>query len=85
MLVIAVVLELFRHRWAAPLGLAATTLLWLHFGPGLLARVAGNAFYTPAGAGYGILIAWQQFAYQIGASVSAAALTYIRYFRRGAS
>ena len=85
MLLLTVVLELFRHQWAVPLGLAATTLLWLHFGPGLWARVTGDAFYTPTGTRDGILIAWQQFAYQIGASASAAALTYIRYFRQGAS
>lgn len=78
MLLIAGLMELLRPRYAPLVALLATTVLWIYFGPGLWAHIAGRGFFEPT-SGYATSIPWQQFVYQVGTTVLAAALTYRRH------
>jgi len=77
-LLIAAILEVARFRGAAPLALVSTILLWIYFGPGLWAHLGGDVFFEPS-PGHATSVPWQQFVYQIAATICTATLTYVRY------
>ena len=77
-LLFSVILELFRFRAAPPLALISTLLLWIYFGPGLWAHIAGNGFFEPTPS-HSTSLPWQQIVYQIGATFCSTMLTYFRY------
>jgi hypothetical protein len=90
-LLVAAAMELVRRPEAAPLALLATIVLWTYFGPGIWAHVRAERFFAPAffepipGRGYAASAPWQQCVFQVGATLFAAYLTYIRYWARSAS
>ena len=77
-LILAVVAEAMHIRGAAWVGLASVLSLWIYFGPGLWAHLAGDGFFEPA-PGHSTSIPWQRFVYQIAATVSAVALVCVRW------
>jgi len=78
-LLFSVILELFRFRAAPCMALISALLLWIYFGPGIWAHIAGNGFFEPTPS-YSTSLPWQQIVYQIGATFFSAMLTYFRYF-----
>ena len=77
-LVAAALLELFGFKVAAPLALGATLLLWIYFGLGLWAQLTSDGFVRVSGR-RAHLIPWQQIIIQFVATLTAIALTYVRY------
>ena len=78
MLSVAGIMEIARHRLAAPIVLTITTLLWLYYIPGIWEEVTGSVWFTTK-LGRSTGITWQMLTYQILSMLCAAVLTILRF------
>lgn len=81
MLFIAALLEAIRLRVSAPIILVITLGLWVHYVPSVWDEITGTMWFaTKLGRSLGV--SWQMLTYQMLTMLSAAALTYLRFYRR---
>jgi hypothetical protein len=79
-LLVGALLELIRLKYAAPLILAATVILWIHYLPWMWDSMTGTMWFaTKLGRFSGI--SWQMMTYQTLALLNAGYLTYFRFYR----
>lgn len=77
-LVGAACLEALGLRGAALVAFAATAGLWVYYGPGAWEKITGDMRFSVK-LGHNIAVSWRMIAYQMAATISAGALSYMRW------
>lgn len=80
-LFIAALLEAIRLRVAAPIILVTTLGLWVHYVPAVWDEITGT-MWSATKLGRSLGVSWQMLTYQTLTMLSAAVLTYLRFYRK---